>query len=597
MRHGPTARKALIGAVLFAAALVPPAPASGGDGNGGPRGDDKPSRVLIIMLDQARPDTIERYDMDNVKQLMRDGASFPNALVGHMAAETVISHNVITSSQFPKHMGWSNEVHRDVDGVLGSPGDYYVTSSMSCSQFTALIEHGGYKKLPDYLDDRFGSTSKFVSIAQKRTAVCPAGPTGSVADGDGTDPEDIIFQIRGSGGAACDPAYAASGWREPEYANGTPPAYLGLFPCSRWSTWQGSPAYGTGTILPGRIYPLEGDRFVPGRHPLHVGGDNWSADAAIRVIESEPVTGNAPTWRGMLVSLGGIDKLGHMWGPEDEGEPGALPGSDAEMRHLPFIAKNADVQVGRIVDALEARGLLDETLIVITADHAAQTGRPFHGVFEGVPAPDGINCSTGGLRSDCNWYFGRDADETYLDPSPAIAGFRDALTPPGGVTNLRFSYQDGHVAAWLNDNSRTMKRQAADAALDLPGVIASYYLDDDEDDYRLFGTNRMSRSERNWFRRHGDRLVDTMAAPYGPDVTALLETDVTYGVMGDHGGHTRLIQNIPMIFHGPGVGSKDSGKEIRLVDVMPTILETMGIRYDKHDIDGKAVRLSRRGRH
>ena len=46
-----------------------------------------------------------------------------------------------------------------------------------------------------------------------------------------------------------------------------------------------------------------------------------------------------------------------------------------------------------------------------------------------------------------------------------------------------------------------------------------------------------------------------MAAPYGPDVVALLETDVTYGVMGDHGGHTRLIQNIPMVFSGPGIGS------------------------------------------
>jgi Type I phosphodiesterase / nucleotide pyrophosphatase len=576
----------LIGSMLLGAVTVPAA-ADGDRDRSSHRG--KPSRVLIIMLDQARPDTIERYDMDNVKELMRRGTSFPNALVGHMAAETVISHNVITSSQFPKNMGWSNEVHRDVDGVLGTPGDYYVTSSLTCDQFKALIERGGYKKLPDYLDDRFGPASKFVSIAQKRTAVCPAGPTSSVADGNPTDPEDIIFQIRGSGGAACDPAYAASGWREPEYANGgfsAAPLYLNLFPCSRWSTWQGSPAYGTGTILPGRIYPLEGDRFVPGRHDVHVGGDNWSADAAIRVIEADPA------WRGMLVSLGGIDKLGHMWGPEDEGEPGALPGSDAEMRHLPFVAKNADLQVGRIVHALKAKHLLDDTLIVITADHAAQTGREFHGVFEGFPPPNGIGCSTGGLRSDCNWYFGRDADETYLDPSPAIAGFRDALTPPGGVTNLDFSYQDGHVAAWLDDTSRAKKLQAADAALDLPGVIASYWLDDDQDDYRLFGTNRMSRTERKWFERHGGELVDTMAAPYGPDVTALLETDVTYGVMGDHGGHNRLIQNIPMIFSGPGVGSKDSGKEIRLVDVMPTILETMGIRYDKRDIDGRAVRLS-----
>ena len=81
-----------------------------------------------------------------------------------------------------------------------------------------------------------------------------------------------------------------------------------------------------------------------------------------------------------------------------------------------------------------------------------------------------------GLRSDCNWYYGQDADETYLDPSPSIAAFRDALTPAGGATNLRFSYQDGHVAAWLKDNSRARKREAADAILDLPGVIASFRL-------------------------------------------------------------------------------------------------------------------------
>lgn len=283
-------------------------------------------------------------------------------------------------------------------------------------------------------------------------------------------------------------------------------------------------------------------------------------------------------------------------GPEDE-ETGP-PGSDQEMRHLPFVAKNADEQVGRLVDALDDQGMLDETLIVVTADHAAQTGRSFHGRFDTFPpgVPDSNLCdpATGstGLRSDCNWYFGRDADEIYLDPSPAIAGFRDALTPPGGVSNLRFSYQDGHIAAWLNDNSRAAKRQAAEAALDLPGVIASYRLNDARDDYRLHGTNRMRGAERSWFERYGGRLVDTMAAPYGPDVTALLATDVTYGVMGDHGGHNRLVQKIPMVFYGPGVGSHDSRTEIRLVDVMPTILDTMGIAYDKRAIDGRAVQLS-----
>jgi hypothetical protein len=80
------------------------------------------TRVVIIVLDQARPDTIDRYGMENVQALQRAGASFPNALVGHMAAETVISHNVITSGKLPRHMGWSNVVYRHSANVLGNPG-------------------------------------------------------------------------------------------------------------------------------------------------------------------------------------------------------------------------------------------------------------------------------------------------------------------------------------------------------------------------------------------------------------------------------------------------------------------------------------------
>ena len=98
---------------------------------------DRPSRVVIIVLDQARADTIDRYGMKNVQELQHKGKNFPNALVGHMAAETVISHNVITSGLFPKHMGWTNEVYRDTDDVLGprvlrSPGRPTTTSPPAC---------------------------------------------------------------------------------------------------------------------------------------------------------------------------------------------------------------------------------------------------------------------------------------------------------------------------------------------------------------------------------------------------------------------------------------------------------------------------------
>jgi Type I phosphodiesterase / nucleotide pyrophosphatase len=583
-------------ALLFAFSMLlaaAPAQASGDR-------DERPSRVVIIVLDQARPDTIKRYHMDNVKRLQREGVSFPNALVGHMAAETVISHNVLTSGLFPKNMGWTNEVYRD-SGVLG--GSYHVTSSMSCDEFRKLIEAGGYKKLQDYLDDEFDEPSAFASISQKRTATCTSGHTSSAA-ADGTptpDTEDIILQIRGSR-RTCGTGPSNDQWREPESANGPilmPPSLDTVTGgCdNRWWTHQPAGAYGTGALSPANIYPLDGDRFVPGFNPDHLGGDIWSADAATKVIEDHP------NWRGIMVSLGGIDKLGHMWGPEDRGERGARRGSIEEMRHLPFIAKTADDQVGKIVKALRREGILDETLIVITADHAAQTGRTFHGLL--APEITNPQCSdpprtpptfppSTGIRSDCNWYYGEDSNERYKDPSPEVQQLVDALGGENG--NLAFSYQDGHVAAWLKDNSAARKSEAAEAVLDMADVIASYRTNAAQDDYVLHGTNSMSRGERRWFESHGEELVDTMAAPSGPDVVGLLETDVTYGVMGDHGGHNRLIQNIPMVFYGPGVSSRDSGKEIRHVDVLPTILETMGIDYDEDSFDGEAVRLSRSGR-
>jgi Type I phosphodiesterase / nucleotide pyrophosphatase len=570
-------------AVLTVLSLLVAAPAMAHGGHHKP--PPKPKHVVIIMLDQARADTIDRYDMRNVQRLQRLGKNFPNALVGHMAAETVISHNVITSGLLPKHMGWSNEVYRDVNGVLGTPGAYHVTSSMSCAQYKSLIDAGGYPKLQDYLDSKFGEGSSFASISQKRSSACTAGHTSSGAgDGTATDPEDIIFQIRGSSApVSCD---GRPSWRQPETGNGPLPAYFNnsAVDCTnRWWTWQQAGAYGTGTTLPAKIYPLDGNRFVPGFDPNHLGGDTWSADAAIRVIQ------NDPNWHGMMVSLGAIDKMGHMWGPEDTVT--GPPGSDQQVSHLPFAAKNADEQVGRIVDALRGRGLLDDTLIVVSADHAAMTGRPFLGRFDGFPPPDGNGCdpatTSNGIRSDCNWYFGQDSDERYLDPSPAVAALRDRL-----AGNLAFSYQDGHIAAWLTDSSTAKKDEAADAVLDMPGVIAAYRKNTAQDHYVRVGTNPMSFRERLWFLFHGDELVDTMAEPTGPDVVGLLKTDVTYGVVGDHGGHNRLVQNIPMVFYGPGVSSKDSRRELRLVDVVPTVLKDMGIPYDRHDFDGRAVDLS-----
>ena len=79
----------MVGAVVLIGQLL----AAAGVQAGAP---DRPSRVLIIVLDQARPDTIERYDMDNVKALMRRGANFQ---IINLAARIYVKANWLSANQ------------------------------------------------------------------------------------------------------------------------------------------------------------------------------------------------------------------------------------------------------------------------------------------------------------------------------------------------------------------------------------------------------------------------------------------------------------------------------------------------------------------
>ncbi|MGI8613781.1 MAG: alkaline phosphatase family protein [Nocardioidaceae bacterium] len=139
----------------------------------------KPTRVLVIVLDALRPEFIDAFGMHNVKALMAGGANYPNAYLGHMASETVVSHNVMTSGQLPKHRGWADEWYRDVDGVLGPRRQQYVSGSMSREQFNALIDHAGYPKIQDYLHrrSRTGSRRRSVRSLMRSTASVVRAPT------------------------------------------------------------------------------------------------------------------------------------------------------------------------------------------------------------------------------------------------------------------------------------------------------------------------------------------------------------------------------------------------------------------------------------
>jgi hypothetical protein len=541
-----------VGATLLVAlaALLPAGPA-------GAEPPDRPSRVMIVVIDQWLPEYVDRFGMVNARAVMNGGVNFERAMLGHMAAETVISHNVITSGLFPKHMGWSNEVFRDVDDKLGGgAGAYYVTSSLGCGQFNTLLT-GAYPKLDDHLG------GKFISVGQKTTAACPAGHPA--------DPEDIVVHI-GSRNLNCDaPLGLPNRWRRPGGAN--IPAYINVPECGRfYVNAAASLTYGTGTTPPAWMYPLDGNRFAVGTDPAHLGGDVWTADAAIELMRHEA------DWKGMMVSFGSVDKMAHMWGTDDTGPSGV--GDDTfEQAHLPFAVRTADQQLGRVLGELEAQGIRDETLVVLTTDHGGQTAHRYHGIER--------NRDGTARDGNLNWYYGHDADETYETAQPALKPLTD-LEP-----NLDFSYQDGHVAAWLDDRSPEALAEGAAAMRQLPDVIAAYVRDGDR--YQRTGPlGEMSGRERAWWVRFGRQLVDTMAAPYGPDVVGLLRDDTSYGVRGDHGGHQESIQRVPMAFSWPGLQPHARRERIRAVDIVPTVLDLMGVqKVGATPLDGEAYELTR----
>ncbi len=527
-------------AALGASALVATGPsistAGAAPSAGVAAGADGPSKVVVILVDSLSRQVVKKYDMENVQALMRRGTDYPAGTLGHIGAETVVTHNVLTTGALPKNMGWSDEYMRDVDHVLdeGSPANrYFLPGSLTRDQMFALQDHAGYPHLADYLHQ-----------ADPESVVATVSPKSYAAWGMGGQGSDMIVTFSSR-------IYDCDGdgttdltWRGPDGVN--VPGYLANPECGRFYVESSSSIQYDTDQPPAWMYPLDGNRYTVGRDPAHQGGDVWAADAALKIMKREA------NWSGMLLSLPGLDKAAHMWGGIDD------PGGPAPMTHVRRATKVADEQVGRVMTYLRRSGQLDDTLVVLTADHGMQPSRHFYG-------------EDGAGRGDYNWYWGTAVNGEYLDPSAAIEPLID-------TGNVDVTFQDGAIRTWLDDRSEQATAEAAEVMEGMPGVTAVWdRVGRHYEKVSHLGRAGMGDLEWAWFQANAQRLVNTAAAPYGPDLIATLRDNSSYGVAGDHGGINRTVQRIPIVFAGAGTTPEDSTAPIRSVDITPTILEILGI--------------------
>ncbi len=348
-------RVLFVAVVVLAALLAAAAPALA---------VQRPTRVMIVVMDQMQPEYAKQYKMSNVLWLQNKGVNFPTAWVGDMASETVVSHNVMVSGLFPKHMGWSDEAFRDVDNILGYGENAIVTSGdLGTSSYVKLIENMDYPKLGDYLQLKF--PDKIVANVR------PKGLPGRV---------DGRLQLRLVG---------ADGQQEEDRRPDRPlqPLQRAVDRHVSRGVGQGAALYRQRPALPRQCRQRDPDTYgtdidaagvdYPRGRPLRArrdrrphSGDDWVADAALAIMDNED-------WSGLWVTFSAIDKIGHMWGGGAIDTVATYGGirrpSSAEL-HMPWAAKNADDQLGRLIAKLKELDQFDDTLIVVTADHGSTYG-------------------------------------------------------------------------------------------------------------------------------------------------------------------------------------------------------------------------------
>ena len=558
-------------ALVTSAAVVAAAMSGGGSASAVvPKADevtaDPPSKVLIVLFDQMLAKYADEFDMPNYRMLRDAGTNFNDAYLGYMGSETVIAHNVLMSGQNPKNMGWVDEGYRDREGLISpDTNQMWITGELTYDQYGDLIQDKGYPKLADYLQTAQPG-KKFIVVGQKGYAVdsAAAESTFDTSDADISvkfSGRSSSAPVAGSPDAACN-ATLGGRYRGPDGVN--VPSYLKDPFCGRYYVNSDSGNdYGTLDAFPSWIYPLDGNRNVPGYDQDHLGGDNWVADAAMTMMEEED-------WSGMFVTMAGIDKAGHMWGADSDVQ--SPMGSEDYQTHVQYNAENADVQLGKMLDKLEELGQLDDTLIVLTADHGATYGTDFYG-----------KTAQGSGSSDTNWYYGPDSKPTiYNNPSPALQPLID-------TGNVQFSYQSTSIQTWLKNASSSKRAKALKVMKKLPGVIATYWRQGGR--YVLNDKNPMTAADRSWWKETAQGIVNNMADSNGPDLVALLANEVSYGAYGDHGGASEPVQRVPMVFWSSSMASgNDTGVAFKTPDVMPTILRALGIEQT-YPTDGEARSL------
>lgn len=242
--------------------------------------------------------------------------------------------------------------------------------------------------------------------------------------------------------------------------------------------------------------------------------------------------------RVLLINMPGCDTYGHSVGG---------PARPDVMKKLVI---GCDQQLGRLIKAYRDRGILDQTIFVVTGDHGM------------VP----------------NTYQVTDTE------------IKAAIRAAGG--DLLFQTGGNSLFIWLR-NPQVAPAVAQHLVNTIPRIPFAHYQTIESGRAMYHPVTAPGQAADPGLEAAYQYLLGTMAGPLAPDISlTFVENMVVRNAKqgnlstthGNHSGATWGVQHVPLVIAGPGV---KQGVELdfpaRLMDVAPTVLTLLGIEPARMD--------------
>jgi len=497
--------------------------AASSGGSGSPPPPARPKLVVVITVDQLRPDYLARWKSQltgGFATLALDGAVFDSAYQDHGVTETAPGHSTILSGRWPAHTGIviNNEGVQDSTApLLGSRGP---GASPRRFRGTALLD---WLKTTD-------PNARALSVSRKdRGAILTVGPAKEqvywYADGLFTTSryyaDSLPVWVQAFNALRL--PFKAAGWK-----------WTLLLPDSAYSevddqAWENT---GRSVTFPHTL-PLDSANAaaaLPGA-PLM---DSLTLAFALSGVEALKL-GRSRSTDLLAVSLSTTDAVGHAFGPDSREI------HDQVLR----LDRYLDWFLGRLIDRYGRQNLL----VVLTADHGVT---PFTAYARAHGHPDAHAVALDTLVSAAN---------AELDRAAGTGTPRAWLLFDTGILFLRDNGRLSAVGANVDSIGRALaarvRRVAGVARADEPADLARADTADDA----------VARRWRHQLPADAGALLVVTLQPFSvwtPDSIA------------EHGQPSELDSHVPLMLWGRGIRPGRYGRRAN-VDIAPTLARLLGI--------------------